>query len=115
MRVKRGVTTRQKHNKIRRATKGMSHPRRASVKLGRQGVIKSLQYAYRDRRNRKRTLRATWNTRINAAARLHDVSYSELIHGMKQSNIAIDRKILSELAVNEPAAFEAVVKAAVKK
>lgn len=114
MRVKRGVTTRQKHNKIRRATKGMSHPRRASVKLGRQGVVKSLQYSYRDRRNRKRTLRATWNTRINAAARLHGVSYSRFIKGLKDANITLDRKTLSELAVNEPAAFEAVLKVACK-
>lgn len=115
MRVKRGVAAHRKHNKIRKATKGMSHPRRSSSRLGRQGVIKALQYAYRDRRNKKRTLRSLWNTRINAAARLHNVSYSKLINGMKQNNIELDRKILSELAVKEPKAFEAVVNASIKK
>ena len=115
MRVKRGVTTRQKHNKIRRATKGMSHPRRASIRMGKQGVVKSLQYSYRDRRNRKRSMRALWNTRINAAAHLNGISYSQLINHLKKADITLDRKILSELAVNEPAAFSAVVKAATKK
>ncbi len=115
MRVKRGVTARQRHNKIRRATKGMSHPRRASIRLGRQGVVRSLQYAYRDRRNRKRTMRQLWNTRINAAARTHGVSYSVFINGLKKVGISLDRKILAELAVSEPKAFETVLKAAVKK
>ncbi|MEK7471662.1 MAG: 50S ribosomal protein L20 [Patescibacteria group bacterium] len=111
MRVKRGVTAHKRHNKIRRATKGMSHPRRASTRLGRQGVVKALQYSYRDRRNKKRTLRALWNTRINAAARLHGMPYSLFINGLKKTGITLDRKILSELAVNEPTSFEAVVKA----
>lgn len=115
MRVKRGVAAHRKHNKIRKATKGMTHARRASSRLGRQGVVKAMQYAYRDRRNRKRTMRSLWNTRINAAARLHDVSYSVLIAGLKKANITLDRKILAELAVNEPVAFEAIVKTAVKK
>lgn len=115
MRVKRGVTTRHRHNKIRRATKGMSHPRRASVRLGKQGVVRSLQYAYRDRRNRKRTMRSLWNARINAAARLHGTTYSLLINGLKKAGVTLDRKILAELAVNEPAAFEAVLKATNKK
>lgn len=114
MRVKRGVTSRAKHNKIRKATKGMTHPNRVSVKRGKQAVTRSLQFAYRDRRNRKRTFRALWNTRINAAARLHGTTYSRLIAGMKTAGIEIDRKILAELAVNEPKAFEAVVKAALK-
>lgn len=115
MRVKRGVASHKRHNKIRRATKGMSHPRRASIRLGRQGVVRSLQYSYRDRRNRKRTMRQLWNARINAAARTHGVSYSVLINALKKENITLDRKVLSELAVNEPLAFEAVLKAAVKK
>lgn len=114
MRVKRGVTSRAKHNKIRKATKGMTHPNRVSVKRGKQAVTRSLQFAYRDRRNRKRTFRALWNTRINAAARLHGTTYSRLIAGLKTAGIEIDRKILAELAVNEPKAFEAVVKAALK-
>lgn len=112
MRVKRGVTSHQKHNKIRKATKGMSHSRRRSVRMGRQGVVKAMQYSYRDRRNHKRTFRALWNARINAAARLNGVSYSVLINGLKKANITLDRKVLAELAVNEPAAFTAVVKAA---
>jgi large subunit ribosomal protein L20 len=112
MRVKRGVPGHAKHTKIRRATKGMSHPNRVSVKRGRQAVTKSLQYAYRDRRNRKRTFRQLWNARINAAARLNGTTYSKLIAGLKAAKIDLDRKVLAELAVNEPKAFEAVVKAA---
>jgi large subunit ribosomal protein L20 len=79
--------------------------------MGKQGVIKALQYSYRDRRNKKRTFRTLWNTRINAAARQNDISYSKLIDALKKSNISLDRKILSELAVNEPQAFSEVVKA----
>lgn len=111
MRVKRGVTSHAKHQKIRRATKGMTHPHRASIKRGKQAVTKSLQFAYRDRRNRKRSFRQLWNARINAAARLHGTTYSKLIAGLKAAKIELDRKVLAELAVNEPKAFEAVVKA----
>src|SRR3954466_13681915 len=110
MRVKRGVTSHAKHKKIRKATKGFSHPNRVSVRRGRQAVTKSLQYATRDRKNRKRTFRELWNTRINAAARLNGTTYSKLIAGLKGSEITLDRKVLAELAVNEPAAFTAVVK-----
>lgn len=112
MRVKRGVTARARHKKIRKATKGMTLPRRNSSRLGRQGVIKALQYAYRDRRNKKRTMRTLWNTRINAAARENDTTYSALVSGLKKANVEIDRKILAELAVNEPASFSAIVKLA---
>jgi large subunit ribosomal protein L20 len=112
MRVKRGVSSHQKHLKIRHATKGMTHSRRRSIKMGKQGVIKALQYAYRDRRNKKRTTRSLWNVRINNAAREHGTTYSVLINGLKKANIKLDRKILSELAVNEPKAFEEVVKLA---
>ncbi len=114
MRVKRGVTARKRHNKIRKATKGMQRSHRSSIKRGKQAITKSLQYAYRDRRNRKRTFRQLWNARINAAARIHGTTYSKLIAGLKQAQITLDRKILAELAVNEPAAFEAVVKQALK-
>lgn len=114
MRVKRGVASHAKHKKIRKATKGFSHPNRVSVKRGRQAVTKSLQFATRDRKNRKRTFRQLWNTRINAGARLNGTTYSKLIAGLKKANITLDRKVLSELAVNEPAAFTAVVKAAKK-
>jgi large subunit ribosomal protein L20 len=112
MRVKRGVTSHKKHQKIRKATKGMSHPNRVSVKRGKQTITKSLQYATRDRRNRKRTFRQLWNARINAAARLNGTTYSKLIANLKVKNIGLDRKVLAELAVSEPKAFSAVVKAA---
>ena len=114
MRVKRGVTSHAKHNKIRKATKGFSHPNQSSIKRGKQAVTKSLQFAYRDRRNKKRMFRALWNTRINAAARLNGTTYSRLIAGLSKAGITLDRKILAELAVNEPKAFESVVKAATK-
>ncbi len=114
MRVKRGVTSHARHQKIRKATKGMTRGNRSSIKRGRQAITKGLQFAYRDRRNKKRTFRALWNARINAAARIHGTTYSRFIAALKTANIAIDRKILSELAVNEPAAFEAVVKASQK-
>ncbi len=114
MRVKRGVTARKRHNKIRKATKGMSHANRVSVRRGKQAVTKSLVYATRDRKNRKRTFRELWNARINAAARLNGTTYSKLIAGLKQANVTLDRKILAELAVNHPKAFTAVVKAAKK-
>ncbi|MCA9326763.1 50S ribosomal protein L20 [Candidatus Saccharibacteria bacterium] len=114
MRVKRGVAGHAKHVKIRKATKGFSHPNRVSIKRGRQAVTKGLQFATRDRKNRKRTFRQLWNARINAAARINGTTYSVLIAGLKKNEITLDRKVLAELAVNEPAAFAAVVKAALK-
>jgi large subunit ribosomal protein L20 len=114
MRVKRGVTSHAKHQKIRSKTKGMTKSNRSSVKRGKQAVTKSLQFAYRDRRNRKRTFRELWNARINAAARQNGTTYSKLIAALKAANITLDRKVLAELAVNEPKAFAAVVKAASK-
>ena len=112
MRVKRGAAAHQKHKKVRQATKGMSRAHRSSVKRGKQAVTRALQYAYRDRRNRKRTFRQLWNTRINAAARTNGTTYSALMSSLKAANIHIDRKILSELAVNEPKAFEEIVASA---
>jgi large subunit ribosomal protein L20 len=114
MRVKRGVAAHKRHLKIRKATKGMSRPNRSSIKRGRQAVTKALQFATRDRRNKKRTFRTLWNARINAAARINGTTYSQLIAALKASNIGLDRKILAELAVNEPAAFKAVVDATKK-
>lgn len=114
MRVKRGVASHKRHQKIRQATKGMTHSNRVSVKRGRQAVTKSLQFAYRDRRNKKRTFRELWNARINAAARLNGTTYSKLIAALKGADITLDRKVLAELAVNEPKAFEAIVKASSK-
>lgn len=112
MRVKRGVTSRAKHNKIRSATKGMTRSNRSSIKRGKQAIVKAMENATRDRKDRKRTFRQLWNTRINAGARLNGTTYSRLIAGLKKANVSLDRKILAELAVNEPKSFEAVVKAA---
>ena len=110
MRVKRGVSARSKHKKILKAAKGMQHNRTRSFRLAKQAVIRALQYAYRDRRNKKRDLRRLWITRINAAAREQGTTYGKLIAGMKANNIELDRKIMAELAANEPKAFAEVVK-----
>lgn len=114
MRVKRGVTARAKHKKIIKLAKGMQHNRTRSFRLAKQGVIKALQYAYRDRRTRKRDLRGLWITRINAAAREQGTTYATLIAGLKQAGIELDRKVLAELAVSEPAAFAEIVKSAAR-
>jgi large subunit ribosomal protein L20 len=114
MRVKRGVTSHAKHKKLRAQTKGYSLVRRSSVKQARQAVLKALGYQYRDRRTKKRDLRAVWISRINAAVRPLGISYSSFMGGLKKAEINLDRKILAELAVNEPMAFEAVVKATTK-
>ena len=112
MRVKRGVPGHAKHKKILKAAKGMQHNRTRSFRLAKQGVIRALQYAYRDRRNKTRDLRSLWITRINAAARQEGTTYGRLIAALKPKNIELDRKVLAELAVNEPTAFAAIVKAA---
>ena len=109
MRVKRGVAGHAKHKKLLNKTRGMQHYRRRSFRLGKQGVIKALSYSYRDRRNRKRDLRALWITRINNASRELGLSYSQLIAGMKKKGISLDRKILADLAVNNPEAFKTIV------
>jgi len=112
MRVKRGVTARAKHKKILAAAKGMQHNRTRSFRLAKQAVTRALQYSYRDRRNKKRDLRALWITRINAAARENGTTYGKLIAGLKAAHVELDRKVLAEIAVNEPAAFAAIVKSA---
>lgn len=114
MRIKRGVNAHAKHNKVLKQAKGMSHSRTRSFRLAKQGVIRALQYAYRDRRNKKRDLRSLWVTRINAAARENGTTYSKLIAGLKAKDIQLDRKILADLAVSEPEAFAAIVKTATK-
>lgn len=111
MRVKRSVTARNRHKKILKQAKGMQHNRTRSFRLAKQAVTRALEYSYRDRRNRKRDLRGLWITRINAAARIEGTTYAKLIAGLKATKIELDRKVLSELAVSEPAAFTAVVKA----
>lgn len=113
MRVKRGVASHAKHKKLRAQTKGMSHIRRASIKKAREAVLKSLSYQYRDRRTKKRDFRGLWITRINAALP-EGVSYSRFIDMLKKSGMEVDRKILAELAVNQPQVFEAIVSAAQK-
>ena len=112
MRVKRGVPGHAKHKKILKAAKGMQHNRNRSFLLAKQGVIRAMQYDYRDRRNKKRDLRSLWITRINAAARQEGTTYGRLMAALKAKNIELDRKVLAELAVNEPTAFAAIVKAA---
>ena len=110
MRVKRSVTARNRHKKVLKAAKGMQHNRTRSYRLAKQGVVRSLQYAYRDRRNKKRDLRSLWISRINAAARAEGTTYGKLIAGLKAAKIELDRKVLADLAVNEPKAFAEVVK-----
>jgi len=110
MRVKRSGPARAKHKKTLKNAKGMQHYRTRSFRLAKQGVIKSLRYSYRDRRNKKRDLRSLWITRINNASRENGISYSQLIAGLKKKNIELDRKILADLAVREPASFTALVK-----
>jgi len=112
MRVKRGVTSHAKHQKIRKATRGMTKSNRSSIRRGKQAITKAMENATRDRKDRKRTFRQLWNARINAGARLNGTTYSRLIAGLKKANVQLDRKVLAELAVNEPKAFEAVVKTA---
>ena len=105
MRVKRGVTKHRRHKKILKAAKGFRGSRSKLVRPARLAVEKSLVYAYRDRRQRKRQFHRLWITRINAAARQNDLSYSRLVHGLKQAGVEVDRKILADLAINDPEAF----------
>ena len=104
-RVKRGVVSNARHKKILKKAKGYYAARSKLYKTAKQAVIKAGQYAYRDRRQRKRQFRALWIVRINAAARLHEISYSRFINGLKKANIEIDRKILADIAVHDPDAF----------
>ena len=111
-RVKRGVVARRRHKKILNQAKGYYGARSRVYRVAKQAVIKAGQYAYRDRRNRKRAFRALWIARINAGARANGLSYSRLIAGLKKANVEIDRKVLADLAVNEKAAFTAIVEKA---
>ncbi|NOZ72991.1 MAG: 50S ribosomal protein L20 [Chloroflexi bacterium] len=108
-RVKRGVTARARHKKILKMTKGHYGARHRLYKTANESMIHALLYAYRDRRRRKRDFRRLWITRINAASRQHDLSYSRFMHGLKQANVKLDRKILADLAVSDAQAFSAVV------
>ena len=104
-RVKRGVTARARHRKILDKAKGYRGRRKNVYRIAKNAVTKAGQYAYRDRRQRKRTFRALWIARINAAAREHGMSYSAFMNGLKRANIAIDRKLLADLAVADKPAF----------
>ena len=111
-RVKRGVVARRRHKKILNQAKGYYGARSRVYRVAKQAVIKAGQYAYRDRRNRKRAFRALWIARINAGDRANGLSYSRLIAGLKKANVEIDRKVLADLAMNEQQAFAAVVEKA---
>ncbi len=111
-RVKRGVQARARHKKILKQAKGYYGARSRVFRVAKQAVIKAGQYAYRDRRQRKRQFRALWIARINAAARINGLSYSRFIAGLKKANIEIDRKVLADLAVHQQTAFAAVVEKA---
>ncbi len=107
-RVKRGVTARSRHKKVLGKAKGYYGARSKVYRVAKQAVIKAGQYAYRDRRQRKRQFRALWIARINAAARLHGLSYSRLINGLHRAEVDVDRKVLADIAVHDPDAFGAL-------
>jgi large subunit ribosomal protein L20 len=108
-RVKRGVTAHAKHKKVFKAAKGYYGRRKNTIRVAKQAVEKANQYAYRDRKRRKRTFRALWIQRLNAAVRPFGLNYSKFIAGLDKAGIVVDRKVLSDLAITQPAAFEAIV------
>ena len=108
-RVKRGVTSHAKHKKVLKAAKGFYGRRKNTIRTAKAAVDKSLQYAYRDRKARKRNFRALWVQRINAATREHGLTYGRFIDGLNKAGIEIDRKVLSDMAIHEPQAFAALV------
>jgi large subunit ribosomal protein L20 len=111
-RVKRGVTSHAKHKKVFKAAKGFYGRRKNTIRIAKQAVEKANQYAYRDRKRRKRTFRALWIQRLNAAVRPFGLNYSKFIAGLDKAGIVVDRKVLSDLAITEPAAFQAIVEKA---
>jgi len=111
-RTKRGVTTHARHKKVLDMAKGYVGRANNNYRIALEKVEKGLQYAYRDRRNRKRDFRGLWIQRINAGAREHGLTYSQFINGVKRAGIELDRKVLSDLAIREPAAFAAIAKQA---
>jgi len=108
-RVKRGVTAHAKHKKVIKAAKGYYGRRKNTIRVAKQAVEKALQYAYRDRKNKKRTFRALWIQRINAAVREHGLTYGRFIDGLNKAGIEVDRKVLADLAVKDAAGFKALV------
>lgn len=111
-RVKRGVTAHAKHKKVLNQAKGFRGRRKNTIRAAKAAVDRSMQYAYRDRKNRKRTFRALWIQRLNAAVREHGLTYSRFIDGLSKAGMEIDRKVLSEMAIHEPEAFKAVAEKA---
>jgi len=111
-RVKRGVTTRAKHKKVLKTVKGQWGRRKNTIRVARQAMEKSMQYAYRDRRNKKREFKSLWIQRINAGVRSEGITYSKFIHALSKSGIKLDRKILAEIAYDNPEAFKTIVKKA---
>jgi len=111
-RVKRGVTSRAKHKKVLKAVKGQWGRRKNTIRVARQAMEKSMQYAYRDRRNKKREFKSLWIQRINAGVRAEGLTYSKFINGLNKSGIKLDRKILAEIAYDNPEAFKTIVKKA---
>ncbi len=111
-RVKRGVTSRAKHKKVLKAVKGQWGRRKNTIRVARQAMEKSMQYAYRDRRNKKREFKSLWIQRINAGVRAEGLTYSKFIHGLNKSGIKLDRKILAEIAYDNPEAFKTIIKKA---
>ena len=111
-RVKRGVTSHAKHKKVLKAVKGQWGRRKNTIRVARQAMEKSMQYAYRDRRNKKREFKSLWIQRINAGVRAEGLTYSKFIHGLNKSGIKLDRKILAEIAYDNPEAFKTIVKKA---
>ena len=111
-RVKRGVTAHAKHKKVLDAAKGYYGRRKNTIRIAKQAVEKALQYGYRDRKRKKRTFRALWIQRINAAAREHGMTYGNFIHGLSVAGIEVDRKVLADVAVKDPAGFKALVEQA---
>ena len=111
-RVKRGVTSHARHKKVLKAAEGFYGRRKNTIRIAKQAVDKANQYSYRDRKNRKRTFRGLWIQRINAAARLHDLTYSRFIDGLAKAGVTVDRKMLADIAVMEPDAFKALAEQA---
>ena len=111
-RVKRGVAAHAKHKKVLKAAKGYYGRRKNTIRIAKQAVEKAMQYAYRDRKNKKRTFRALWIQRLNAAVREHGLTYSRFIDGLNKAGVEVDRKVLSDIAIHEPAAFAAYVEQA---
>ena len=108
-RTKRGVISRAKHKKVLKSVKGQYGRRKNTIRIARQAMEKAMQYAYRDRKTKKREFRSLWIQRINAAARLNGINYANFMNGLSKANIEIDRKVLSDIAISDPETFKDLV------